>query len=312
MPTLTVADNLLLGIEPRSPRELHHQARALLDACEIPDVSPGWRVEDLTLPERQMVEIAKAVRHEPRLLFLDESTSALGEGASKWFAALLSRLRDRGTTLVFITHRLGEIREHCDHATVLRNGEAVGDVAIDQADEDEVVRMMIGRSMDQAFPDRRPPGERPVKLATRGLCLDGAFQDVDLELREGEILGVAGLDGQGQRELFLSLFGCCPQTAARSSSTTTPCRSIPRAPPSTRTWAFPLSPRIVRPRACSSACRPPRTWRSPRWAIWPATAGSTNVTCAGGRSRRPSGSTSTRGSSTARSDSCRAATSRRS
>jgi ribose transport system ATP-binding protein len=210
VPTLTVADNLLLGIEPHTPRELHHRAQELLDACEIPDVSPEWRVEDLTLPERQMVEIAKAVRHQPRLLFLDESTSALGEGASDWFAALLTQLRHRGTTLVFITHRLGEVREHCDHATVLRNGEAVGDVAIDEADEDEVVRMMIGRSMEQAFPDRRPAADRPVRLRTRGLCHDGAFEDVDLELHEGEILGVAGLDGQGQRELFLSLFGVLP------------------------------------------------------------------------------------------------------
>ncbi len=210
VPTLTVADNLLLGIEPRSPRERHSKAQELLEACAVPDISPEWRVEDLTLPERQMVEIAKAVRHQPRLLFLDESTSALGEGASEWFASLLGRLRERDTTLVFITHRLGEVREHCDHATVLRNGQAVGDVAIDEVDEDEVVRMMIGRSMEQAFPDRRPAADRPVKLKTRGLGLDGAFADVDLELREGEIVGVAGLDGQGQRELFLSLFGVLP------------------------------------------------------------------------------------------------------
>jgi ribose transport system ATP-binding protein len=210
VPTLTVADNLLLGIEPRSPRERHTRALELLEACAIPDISPEWRVEDLTLPERQMVEIAKAVRHQPRLLFLDESTSALGEGASEWFKDLLGRLRERDTTLVFITHRLGEVREHCDHATVLRNGEAVGEVAIDDADEDEVVRMMIGRSMDQAFPDRRPAADRAVRLRTRGLGLDGAFDDVDLELREGEIVGIAGLDGQGQRELFLSLFGVLP------------------------------------------------------------------------------------------------------
>ncbi len=210
VPTLTVADNLLLGIEPHSPRELHHKAQELLSNCDIADVSPDWRVEDLTLPERQMVEIAKAVRHEPRLLFLDESTSALGEGAADWFTRLLSKLRDRGTTLVFITHRLGEVREHCDHATVLRNGEAVGELTIEEADEDEVVKMMIGRSMDQAFPDRRAATERPVKLKTKGLTKTNAFQDVDLELREGEILGVAGLDGQGQRELFLSLFGVLP------------------------------------------------------------------------------------------------------
>jgi ribose transport system ATP-binding protein len=210
VPTLTVADNLLLGIEPHSPAELQRRAQELLDACEISDVSPRWRVEELTLPERQMVEIAKAVRHEPRLLFLDESTSALGEGAREWFGAVLDRLRERGTTLVFITHRLGEIGEHCDHATILRNGEAVGDVAIDEVDEGEVVRMMIGRSIDQAFPDHRPATDRPVKLSARGLCLHGAFEDVDLELHEGEILGVAGLDGQGQRELFLSLFGVLP------------------------------------------------------------------------------------------------------
>jgi len=210
VPTLTVADNLLLGIEPHSPRELHHQAQRLLDACDIPDVSPDWRVEDLTLPERQMVEIAKAVRHEPRLLFLDESTSALGEGAADWFTHLLSKLRDKDTTLVFITHRLGEVREHCDHATVLRNGEAVGELTIDEADEDAVVKMMIGRSMDQAFPDRRAAQERPVTLKTKHLGYQRAFHDVDLELREGEILGVAGLDGQGQRELFLSLFGVLP------------------------------------------------------------------------------------------------------
>ena len=210
VPTLTVADNLLVGIEPHSPRELQHRAQELLDACQIPAVSPHWRVEDLTLPERQMVEIAKAVRHEPRLLFLDESTSALGEGAREWFTTLLGRLRERGTTLVFITHRLGEVREHCDHATILRNGEAVADVAIDEVDEGEVVQMMIGRSMDQVFPDRRASAERPVTLRTRGLGLDGAFNDVDLQLHEGEILGVAGLDGQGQRELFLSLFGVLP------------------------------------------------------------------------------------------------------
>jgi ribose transport system ATP-binding protein len=210
VPRLTVADNLLLGIEPRSPAELQRQAQELLDSCEIHDIAPHWRAEDLTLPERQMVEIAKAVRHEPRLLFLDESTSALGESAREWFGALLDRLRERGTTLVFITHRLGEIREHCDHATILRNGQAVGDAAIDEVDEDEVVRMMIGRSMDQAFPERRRATDRPVKLKTRGFGLSGAFEDVDLELREGEILGVAGLDGQGQRELFLSLFGVLP------------------------------------------------------------------------------------------------------
>jgi ribose transport system ATP-binding protein len=210
VPTLTVEQNLLLGIEPHSPRELHGRAESLLHDCAVSDISPHWRVEDLTLPERQMVEIAKALRRQPRLLFLDESTSALGEGMTGWFSGLLERLRERGTTLVFITHRLGEVRDYCDHATVLRSGKEVDSFAIDEVDENEVVRMMIGRDLEQAFPDRRPATDRAVALQTRSLGLQSAFEDVDLELREGEILGVAGLDGQGQRELFLSLFGVLP------------------------------------------------------------------------------------------------------
>jgi ribose transport system ATP-binding protein len=213
VPELTVAQNLLLGIEPHSVgpvyrgADLHRGAQELLDRAGVEDVEPDWRVEDLTLPEKQMVEIAKALRREPRLLFLDESTSALGEGAMEWFRGLLRRLRERGTTVVFITHRLGEIRGVCDRITVLRNGEAVGTYEADEVDEGEVVRLMLGRELEQAFPERRPPAERGVTLETRGLTHEPAFHDVDLELHEGEILGVAGLDGQGQRELFLTLFG---------------------------------------------------------------------------------------------------------
>src|SRR3954452_11829300 len=127
VPGMTVAQNLLLGAEPRSAGplvrggDLRARAQALLDDAGVTEVSPDWRVEDLTLPERQMVEIAKALRHEPRLLFLDESTSALGGDGMDWFRALLERLRERGMTLVFITHRLGEMRDFCDRITVLRN-----------------------------------------------------------------------------------------------------------------------------------------------------------------------------------------------
>lgn len=207
VPSLTVAQNLLLGIEPHRPAELRTRAKALLDNADVQGIGLDWRVEDLTLPERQMVEIAKALREKPRLLFLDESTSALGEGARDWFTGLLERLRNGGTTLVFITHRLGEVRDYCEAATVLRNGKDVRSFAIDEVNEDEVVQMMIGRSLQQAFPERRPAADREVTLETRELTLRDAFEDVDLALHEGEILGIAGLDGQGQREFFLSLFG---------------------------------------------------------------------------------------------------------
>jgi ribose transport system ATP-binding protein len=93
---------------------------------------------------------------------------------------------------------------------VLRSGKTVGSIAIDDVDEGEVVQMMLGRSLDQVYPDRRPVSDRKVMLQTRGLGLDDSFEDIDVDLREGEILGLAGLDGQGQRELFLALFGVLP------------------------------------------------------------------------------------------------------
>ncbi len=245
-------------------------------------------------------------------LFLDESTSALGEGARGWFTNLLVRLRDAGTTLVFITHRLGEVSEHCDHATVLRNGEAVGSFAIDEVDEDEVVRMMIGRSMDQAFPDRRPAVDREVKLQTRGLGLDGAFNDVDLELREGEILGVAGLDGQGQRELFLSLFGVLPSDQGEILIDDNPVRI--RSPQDAINSDLGIS-LVPEDRKTEGAVPDPVNGDQhgdPVTASASATTvGSTSAGYAAAPSRRRSGSTLTRVSSGARWGCCRAATSRR-
>jgi ribose transport system ATP-binding protein len=212
VPDLTVAENLFLTSEPTiggvvPSRKLRDRAIDLLETIDIGHINPEWLASDLTLPEKQMIEIAKAVRKKPRVLFLDESTSALGEGAMEWFYSTVQRLREQGVTVVFVSHRLAEVEHMCEWATILRNGKIVGTYQVRDLPRAEMVRLMIGRSMEAAFPPKRPPQERSVVLELRDLTYKSAYKGVDLQLRKGEILGVAGLEGQGQRELFLTLFG---------------------------------------------------------------------------------------------------------
>jgi ribose transport system ATP-binding protein len=210
---LSVAENLFLGTTVRDSGPLNRQRKLQTRTHEhffdlgIEGISPNWLVEDLTLPEKQTVEIAKALRDSPRLIFFDEASSALAGDGLSWFFGLVERLRNEGRTVVFITHRLGEFRGVCDTVTVLRNGRAVGSYEVDEVSDSEIVRLMIGRSLGDWARARTSTEERPTALETRGLTRLPGFSDVDLKLGKGEILGVAGLDGQGQREFFLSLFG---------------------------------------------------------------------------------------------------------
>jgi ribose transport system ATP-binding protein len=213
VPDLTVAENLFLTAEPTyggvvvPGKQLRERAADLLEQLHIGEINPEWLASDLTLPEKQMIEIAKGIRKKPRILFLDESTSALGEGQMEWFYSTVERLREQGVTIVFVSHRLAEIEQVCEWVTILRNGKVVGTYRVRDLPRAEMVRLMIGRSMEAAFPPKRPPQERPVALELRDLSYKSAYRNVNLQLRKGEILGVAGLEGQGQRELFLTLFG---------------------------------------------------------------------------------------------------------
>jgi len=213
---MTVAENLYLGLEDSRSRRLATRRRLRERAGEdlaefgVHDIHPDWQVADLSLPERQRVEIVKAVRRRPQVLFLDEATSALGKDAISWFYSLVDRLKDEGTTLVFVTHRLQEIAQICDEVTVLRNGRIVGQHPIAELDRDAMIRLMIGRSLEVAFPPRRESRARTPALEVRGLKRPGALDDVTFALHRGEILGLAGLDGQGQLDLLLALFGARP------------------------------------------------------------------------------------------------------
>jgi ribose transport system ATP-binding protein len=212
---LTVAANMLLpkasvllGQLRRRQGErmvVEHLARLGLDS-----IDPRAEVRDLELPLRQKIEIARAVFRRPRILLLDEPTSTLSGRDIDWLGGLIERVRADGVTVVFISHRLPEVRRFCDRLTVLRNGKDIGTAEVDAIGDDEVIRMIIGRSLAATFPPRpaqRPPGGDAVVLEARGLATDGKLAGAGFALRRGEILGVAGLQGMGQQELFLACFG---------------------------------------------------------------------------------------------------------
>ena len=214
---LTVAENMLL---PNAPCGLLGQLRrrrgerlvaAHLERLGLGAIDPRAEVRALELPERQKIEIARAVFRQPRLLLLDEPTSTLTGRDIDWLGRLIEEVRADGVTIVFISHRMPEVRRFCDRLTVLRNGKDVGTAEVAGIGDDEVIRMIIGRSLAATFPPRPPQGARPAgtapALEARGIATGGKLVEASFSLRPGEILGVAGLQGMGQQELFLSCFG---------------------------------------------------------------------------------------------------------
>lgn len=211
---LSVADNLLLPNAPcgRLGQLRRRQGERLvaehLAALSLEDIDTRAEIRDLPLPMRQKIEIARALFRNPRILLLDEPTSTLSGRDIDWLGAQIARLREAGVTVVFITHRLREVRRFCERLTVLRNGRSIGTAAVAAIGDDEVIRMIIGRSLASTFPPRpaASPGG-PVVLHARGLTTAGRLRDARFALHRGEILGIAGLQGMGQQELFLACFG---------------------------------------------------------------------------------------------------------
>ena len=214
VPDLSVADNIVMSNPPKRfglidrarQRALAEEALARAGA---PDIHPRALVKDLPLSRRQMVEIAKALARRPRILILDEATSALTASDVEKIFGVLKRLREEGLALLYISHRMHEIAELADDCSVFRNGQKVATFVAGTKSDDEVVEMMIGREYKHVFPPK-PAANRPLPppvLETKSLGWAGRLSDISLQLRPGEIVGLGGLDGQGQRELLLALFG---------------------------------------------------------------------------------------------------------
>jgi ribose transport system ATP-binding protein len=221
IPDLTVAANLLYGMEPRvrlgrvDRRRLIRRATDVLAAYDVDGIDPTALTRDLDLADRQVVEIVKVLLREPRVLVLDESTSALLTGQVKWFFDQVSRFAAGGGAVLFISHRLEEIQGNCSQVTVFRGGVDVGTGPIEEMPESRMVELMLGRAVERVFPPRAPAPDAPTPLCeVRELSAEPRLRGVSFDVMRGEILGVAGLQGQGQAQLFLSLFGALPHDGA--------------------------------------------------------------------------------------------------
>jgi ribose transport system ATP-binding protein len=214
VPDLSVADNIVITdpplrfglIDRRAQRRLAEEALARAGAEDIHPMAP---IKDLPLSRRQLVEIAKALARKPRILILDEATSALTAADVGRVFAVLKRLRSEGLALLYISHRMHEIAELADECTVFRNGRNVATYVAGTKSDNEVVELMIGREYSHVFP---PKPEVHVETAPPALeCCNLSWterlRDISFAVRAGEVVGLGGLDGQGQRDLLLALFG---------------------------------------------------------------------------------------------------------
>jgi ribose transport system ATP-binding protein len=213
VPDLTVADNIVTSnppqrfglIDRKRQREIALQALSKAGAV---DIHPSALVRDLSLSRRQMVEIAKALARKPRLLILDEATSALTATDVDKVFAVIRALRNQGTALVYISHRMHEIAELADDCSVFRNGSKIATYAAGTKTDTEVVELMIGREYKNVFPPKPTEVNSAAPLLECShLSWAGRLKDISLAVRPGEIVGLGGLDGQGQKELLLGLFG---------------------------------------------------------------------------------------------------------
>jgi rhamnose transport system ATP-binding protein len=228
-PDLSVAENIALALEKPSPlHPIHWRARRarageLLDRIGA-DIDPSLEVRHLSMPEQQLVEIARAVGAGARILILDEPTASLTRKEVELLYAVIRDLRSRGVGMIYISHRLEEIFAIADRVTVLRDGESVGTNQIDSINEAQLIRMMVGREVSTIYPPRESYSPLPIRwgegegeanlsiaLTVRNLsCRAANITNVSFELRSGEILGLAGLVGAGRTELARILFGITP------------------------------------------------------------------------------------------------------
>jgi ribose transport system ATP-binding protein len=214
IPELSVADNIAISNPPKRFGMIDRAAQrrvaeAALARAGAEDIHPRALVKDLPLSRRQMVEIAKALARKPRILILDEATSALTAADVAKVFKVLKRLRGDGLALLYISHRMNEIAELADECTVFRNGRNVASYEAGTKTDNEVVELMIGREYKNVFPPKPAPkpAAAPAVIECRNLSWAGRLNDISFGVKAGEVVGLGGLDGQGQRDLLLAFFG---------------------------------------------------------------------------------------------------------
>ena len=225
VPAMTVAENIFLGKEPRdfmgkiSRREMNRRSRELLLSLDI-DINVTRPIEEYSISVQQMIEVAKALSFEAKLLVMDEPTSALREHEVEQLFKIVRRLKDSGVAIVYITHKMEEIYEITDRITVFRDGRYIGTSKTKDITQEEMIQWMVGRKIEMLYPDHKAsPGNELLRIQNLSVFIqDGTerkiLDEVSLTVREGEIVGLAGLRGAGNSELMHVLFGdsSCPVT----------------------------------------------------------------------------------------------------
>ena len=215
MPHLTIAQNIFIGREPRGglflrERALNKQADDLLNRLGI-QLDPRELVQNLTVAKQQMVEIAKALSFDAKVLIMDEPTSALTNSETETLFTLIEALKASGTGVIYISHRMDELRRITDRVTVLRDGQYIGTLTKDELDIPTIIEMMVGRHIEEgARPAPRDATTDDVVLRVEGLNTRHLLKDISFELRRGEILGFSGLMGAGRTEVASAIIGADP------------------------------------------------------------------------------------------------------
>ena len=209
---LNVAENILIGHEPRGPLpgsisigKMRQEAQRILDSIGAP-IPVDARVSSLSVAQQQMVEIAKAISRKGRIIAMDEPSATLTEPEIERLFALIQNLRASGVGIIYISHRIAEVERIADRVTILRDGAVVGDGAARDLGAGEIVRMMVGRPLEDNFPKVvSAPGE--IVLDVRGLSRRGVLSDIGFHIRAGEVVSLAGLVGSGRTEVARCIFG---------------------------------------------------------------------------------------------------------
>ncbi len=214
LPDLTIAENIFISNPPKNRFGIIHRGRlkqateALCAELGFEHLNPNALVNEIPLAQRQLIEIAKAFSHNPRLLILDEGTSALAVQDVRVVFDVIRRMRDQGRSVIFISHRMSEVEEIADTLTIFRDGEDVGSFPMGAVSHEEMVQLMIGRKLEQVFPVKPVLAQTssPI-LEVEHLFWEPTLHSINLQVGKGEIVGLGGLDGQGQAELLFALFG---------------------------------------------------------------------------------------------------------
>ena len=213
VPSLSVTENIFLGRMPRRGRVIdwktaHQKARELLDRLQV-EIDPAQIVSRLSMWQCQVVEITKAMSHNPQVLMLDEPTSALASHEVNKVFDVVRALKSQGVIIIYISHKLHEIPQIADTVTVLRDGLFIGKKDTENLSNEDILRMMFGDIEFQGKPRDVVPGDAPV-MRVKGLTRKGKFENVSFDLKSGEVLGIAGMLGSGRTELLKSIFGADP------------------------------------------------------------------------------------------------------